>query len=811
VTYSEFLESKRHRVQSVGFDVELDALNPALFDWQKVIVRWAIKRGRAALFQDCGLGKTPQQLEWARLVAVYTGKPVLILAPLAVSAQTLREAQKFGIEASVSRDGLHHGPIVVTNYERLHYFNSGDFGGIVLDESSILKSFDGVTRKQITDFAKEIRFRLACTATPAPNDLLELSNHAEFLDVMSHKEIIALFFKQDGNTTHQWKLKGHAREAFWEWMAEWSVALRKPADIGFEDDGFVLPALHMMDVVVEGGVLPGELFPLEASTLLERRQARRASLDDRVSIAAGIANGTKAQVLIWCDLNAESEALTKAISGAVEVRGSDTPEYKEQVAEWFGGLRCLCISPLFRTKLAEWTRITSENTISLTMTPKDFDAPSCICGHRSGRRVLVSKSSIFGWGMNFQSCNTMVFVGLSDSYEAFYQAVRRCWRFGQTQEVYAHVVTASTEGAVVKNIKRKEKQAMEMFDEIVKRMRVYEEVAVSERNEMTYAEGDARGECWRMILGDACEKIKEVKTGTVGLSVFSPPFPGMYAYTNSARDVGNVKNITELIDHFGFIMPELLRIGMPGRSCCIHLTQEPVFKGKDGFVGLRDFRGLVIQRMQDAGWIYYGEVTIDKNPQLKASRTKEHSLLFKTLAKDSSSVRMAMADYLLQFRKPGDNPIAVEAGTHGRWNPNGGWITEDEWCEWAAPVWYRKIGENDAQRYPNYPALHQATDGIAETDVLSVRQGSRENDDEKHLCPLQLGVIERAVKLWSAPGDTVFSPFAGIGSEGYKALLLNRRFVGIELKRSYWEVACRNLAEAERQATPADLFPDGAA
>lgn len=759
--YEEFLEQKRHRVEPVGFDVSLDSLNPMLFDWQKVIVRWALKRGRAALFEDCGLGKTPQQLEWAKLVAEHTGKPVLILTPLAVAAQTLREAKKFGIGAEVSRDGKHRGNIVIANYERLHYFNRDDFGGIVLDESSILKAFDGVTRKLITDFAKAITFRLACTATPAPNDLLELSNHAEFMEVMTMKEIVAMFFRQDGNSSHEYRLKGHAREAFWQWMAEWSVALRKPSDIGFADDGFVLPALRIVDTVVDGDALPGELFALEASTLLDRRRARRASLGDRVSISAAVANGADGQVLVWCDLNAESEALTKAIHGAVEVRGSDTAEHKEASLLGF-----------------------SEGTV----------------------RCLVTKPSIAGWGMNWQRCNTMVFVGLSDSYEAFYQAVRRCWRFGQTREVHCHVVTASTEGAVVKNIKRKEKQAMEMFDEIVKRMRLYEEVVVSKRNEMDYQEAEAAGEGWRMLLGDACERIKEIGDGEVGLSVFSPPFPGMYAYTNSPRDVGNVKNFSELIDHFGFLMPEILRITMPGRSCCIHLTQEPVFKGRDGFVGLRDFRGLVIQRMEAAGWIYYGEVTIDKNPQLKASRTKEHSLLFKTLARDSSSVRMAMADYMLQFRKPGDNPLAIEAGTHGRWNRDGGWITEDEWCEWASPVWYRKISKNDAQRYPNYPALNQSTDGISETDVLSVRQGSRDNDDEKHLCPLQLGVIERAVKLWSAPGDLVFSPFGGIGSEGYKAVQLGRRFVGVELKRSYWEVACRNLREAERQSTADDLF-----
>ena len=306
------------------------------------------------------------------------------------------------------------------------------------------------------------------------------------------------------------------------------------------------------------------------------------------------------------------------------------------------------------------------------------------------------------------------------------------------------------------------------------------------------------GENWALYHGDSCEIIKGLKPDSVGLSVFSPPFPGMYAYTNSPRDVGNVRNFTELIDHMAFLMGELWRITMPGRSCCIHLTQEPVFKGKDGYVGLRDFRGDVLRRMEQHGWVYFGEVAIDKDPQIKASRTKEHTLLFKTLAQDSSCCRMAMCDYMLQFRKPGENPIPIKAGRHPRWNPEGGWITEDEWCEWAAPVWYRAGQDKMRERFPNYPGLHTKTDGIRETDVLGTH-AAKEQDDEKHLCPLQLGVIERAVKLWSAPGDVVYSPFAGIGSEGYKAVQLGRKFIGSELKESYWRVACQNLREAEAQ------------
>lgn len=753
--YGDFLRSKTKAVEPVGFDVDKGMINQQLFGWQAAIVRWALRRGRAALFADCGLGKTAMQLEWARHVP---GR-VLVLAPLAVAEQTRREGEKFGIAVDHCRDGIGRSSaqIIVTNYERLHYFTPHDYTGIVLDESSILKAFNGKTRKELQTFASGIKYRLACTATPAPNDLIELCNHAEFLDVMSGKEIIALYFKQDGNTTHAWRLKGHARNAFWKWLAQWSVALRKPSDIGHHDGSFVLPPLNMHRVIVDAPVMDGWLIPVEASTLDERRSSRKASLDERVRACADMVNASDEPWLVWCDLNCESEALAKAIDGAVEVRGSDSAEHKEASLIGFsaGNIRC-----------------------------------------------LVTKPSIAGHGMNWQHCRNVAFVGLSDSYEQFYQAVRRCWRFGQNRPVECHVITSSADGSVVENIARKERQASEMFSELVREMSVYEEVSVQQkRDEMEYKTADAKAENWRLLLGDSCERIKELADASIGLTVFSPPFPGMYAYTNSPRDVGNSSDIRTLLAHFSFLMGDMLRITMPGRMCCVHLTQEPVFKGRDGYVGLRDFRGDCIRAMQDVGWLYYSEVTIDKNPMLKASRTKEATLLFKTLSADSAGSRPALADYLLVFKAPGDNNSPIPSGKHPRWNPNGGWITADEWCEWAAPVWYRAMPEIGTSQNPpqhNYPGRHQATDGICETDVLATAP-AKDQEDEKHLCPLQLGVIERCVKLWSAPGDVVFSPFAGIGSEGYTAIKFGRKFIGIELKESYWRVAQENLRKADSE------------
>ena len=733
--YASFLKSKLISDPATGIE-RVPELNPGMFDFQRDIVTWALRRGRAAVFAGTGLGKTLMQCEWGRVVSEHTGLPVLILAPLAVAAQTAQEGARFGIPVTLCRDGDDVKPGVnVTNYDRLHHFDPRVFGALILDESSILKAFDGVTRKALTEFASGIAFRLACTATPAPNDLIEIINHAEFLSVMGGKEIIALYFTQDGNTTHKWRLKGHARRDFWKWMASWSVAVRKPSDLNYDDGAFHLPPLRVHQETVEADAWGGFLMPVEALTLQERQAARRDSIDDRVAKCAELVNASDDAWLVWCNLNAESEALVAAIPGAVQVTGSDSAEQKEAALLGFS---------------------------------------------RGEIRVLVTKPSIAGFGMNWQHCHHMAFVGLSDSFEQYYQAVRRCWRFGQKHPVDVHVITAETEGAVVSNIQRKQEQAEEMMEQLVSHMAGLS-LGRQERNTMEYREDVATGKNWTLYLGDSIKVTDKIASDSVGLSVFSPPFPGMYAYTNSPADIGNTRNIDEMMTHFGYLLPKLLRVTMPGRSCCVHLTQSVAFKGVDGYVGIKDFRGRVIEAMEDAGWIYYGEVLIDKNPQVKAIRTRDSGLQFKSLATDSARMHMALADYMLQFKKPGDNPEPIRAGISEKYKNPDGWITAEEWIEWAAPVWY-----GDFRGLPG---------GIKETDVLNVKM-ARETDDERHLCPLQLGVIERAVKLWSNPGDLVFSPFAGIGSEGYESLRHNRRFVGIELKESYWRQACANLRTA---------------
>lgn len=427
--YKEFLESKKQKAISSGFEKQKYKMNKNLFEWQKDIVYWALKKGRCALFEDCGLGKTIQQLEWAQSVHDYCDKPVLIVSPLAVAEQTKREGQKFGYIVNVVREQsqIVNG-INITNYEILDHFDASTFCGVVLDESSILKNFTSKTRTEIIDIFAETPYKLSCTATPAPNDYMELGNQAEFCGVMSRTEMLATFFVHDGGDTSKWRLKGHAQDAFWEWLATWAVVLTNPADLGYDSDGYNLPEMVTTQHVVKSteNIIDDNysLFSGVAQTLNERRNARRSSLDERCKLAADlIRENPSEQWLVWCDLNTESETLTNLIENSVEIRGSDRPEDKADRLNGF--------------------------------TNGDV-------------RYLVTKPSIAGWGLNWQNCHNMIFVGLSDSYEMMYQAIRRCWRFGQDKPVNVHIITSEAEGAVKDNIDRKEKQAAFMTSEMVK-------------------------------------------------------------------------------------------------------------------------------------------------------------------------------------------------------------------------------------------------------------------------------------------------------------------------------------------------------
>lgn len=418
--YQEFVAQKSFKSVSAGFECSVDGYS--LFDYQADIVRWSCRRGKAAIFADTGLGKTLMQLAWADQVSKHTGLPVLILAPLAVSEQTIEEGRKFGIDVDrYAFTEVSGARIYITNYEQLHNVDADQFAGVVLDESSILKGIDSKTRKLVQELFRSTPYRLSCTATPSPNDFMELGTQAEFLGVMSQVEMLAMFFIHDGSDTSKWRLKGHGRRKFFEWMATWAIFITKPSDLGYEDKGHTLPELVFHEHIIDSGITDGLFAPI-ASGLLERNKARKDTVEYRVEEAAMIANGIQGQCLIWCHLNDESEKLKTAIHGGVEVKGSDEPKHKTD---------------------------------------------SMIGFAKGNVKRLISKPKICGFGMNFQSCNHMVFVGLSDSWEQFYQAVRRCWRYGQTKPVHVHIVSADVEGGVLTNIKRKEAQHKQLTREMI--------------------------------------------------------------------------------------------------------------------------------------------------------------------------------------------------------------------------------------------------------------------------------------------------------------------------------------------------------
>lgn len=708
MNYQEFLQQKKKSVLDTGFHIELDSLNPMLFDFQKFCIQRALKKGRFALFEDCGLGKTFQQLEWAHQVNLHTTKPVLILAPLAVVEQTKKEAQSFNIP-------LTH--IHINNYEQLQNIDCSIYGGVVLDESSILKSFDGSYRNLIIDLFANTQFKLACTATPSPNDPMELGNHSEFLNVLSYNEMLAMFFVHDGGETSKWRLKGHAKNHFYDWVSEWAIMMSKPDDLGFEMPGYHLPSLNLIEKHIETtGRDNGSLFNNVAVSATNFNMELRLTKIERLSQAADIVNSSTENFIIWVKQNEEGEELRSLIPDAVEVKGSDSPEYK-------------------KSKL-------------LGFANNEF-------------RVLISKVKIAGSGLNYQNCHNQIFASLDFSFEGLYQGIRRSYRFGQEHPVNIYLITTDTMTNVIQSIHKKQVQFEQMQQAMSKA--VSKNIKSSQTSIQFREDKTVRGDNFQIWLGDSVQTIKNIPDESVGFSVFSPPFAELYTYSSELEDMGNSKDYNEFMFAFNFIVQDLYRILWSGRNVAVHCMDLPIQKGKEGFIGLRDFSGLILKAFTDAGFIYHSRVTIWKDPVVEMQRTKALGLLHKQVKKDAAMSRVGIPDYLMIFRKPGEHLHPVKCD-----------IPVDLWQKYASPVWY----------------------DIDYGKTLNGRAG-RDADDQKHICPLQLETIERAIHLWTNKGDTVYTPFLGIGSEVYQALKMGRKGLGCELKPSYFALAEKNCINAE--------------
>lgn len=739
--YQQFLEGKSKPEYHKGIDIDPKLINPILYDFQIDIVKWALKKGRAAIFAGTGLGKTFMYLEWAKLI----NGTVIIIAPLSVALQTISEAKKLNITLKYLKDdtNVQSGNIYITNYERVDNFDAGLFDAVVLDESSRIKGFTSKTHNKVIEKFANTKYRLCATATPAPNDIIELGSHSEFLGYMTIGNMQSTFFVYDSSgrktalSRPGWRLKSHAYEGFYKWLSSWAITLNYPSDLGYSDDGFVLPPLNIHHQTVDydytpEGMLPG--FDIgKGLSALEAKRIRRDTISIRNELIAEMVNDSEEQWLIWCGLNPEASQLKALIPGAVNVEGK---------------------------------------------MPAMDKAQSMIDYQNGKTRVLVTKIKIAGMGMNLQNSHNMVFNGLDYSWEGYYQAIRRQWRHKQENPVNVHIVTSTHEDVVFQSVMQKEQEAIKMTKELINATKRYSESELRNLKfgEVSYKTEEHSGRGWDMLLGDSAQRIKEISSNSIDLSVYSPPFGiEIFVYSSSDRDISNSANQTEFWEHYGFIIRENLRIQKPGTVCAVHLTDGRILKSQHGYIGRKDFTGDCIEAYIKEGWEYTGRVTVWKNPQVQAIRLKTSTLAFSQMKKDSRKLRPAMPDYLLLFKKPGECETPVTSFERGE-------IDAEKWIDWASPIWM----------------------DIKETNVLNARV-ARNNDDEKHMCPLQLDFIERCIKLWSNPGETIFSPFAGIGSEGYEAIKYGRKFIGIELKPEYYNVACQNLANAETLAG-GDLF-----
>jgi DNA modification methylase len=709
--YKEFLETKKKSFVESGFEINESELNTNLFDFQKYAVITALRKGRFALFFDCGLGKTLMQLSWSDAVYNYTNRKVLILAPLAVVEQTKLESIKFGISLDC---------FDITNYDQLKNIDVSIYSGVVLDESSILKGRDGKLSNMIIDLFKNTPYKLACTATPSPNDHMELGQHSEFLGAMSYLEMLAMYFVHDGGETSKWRLRKHAKDSFWKYVCTWSMACDNPKTLGFNHVGYDLPEIEFIEHFIEVENNTDNLFGDVAISATDLHKDLNRSFDERVKKTIELVSENDKQFIIWGLKNSETDTIVKLIDNAVNVQGSDSPEYKAKHLNGFAR--------------------------------KEF-------------KTLVTKTSIASFGMNYQQCDQMIFMSYDFKFEAFYQAVRRCYRFGQTNKVTIHILVPKSQLNVRKSIIEKHQRHIEMIQEMAKYSS--ESNYKSAKSKFKVVNKEIKTNNYHLINGDCVQETKKLPDNCADIVVFSPPFAELYVYSDKEEDMGNVANYKQFEEHFKFLIPELKRTLKNGRICAIHCMDLPIQKGKEGYIGLRDFSGMLIDWFQENGFIYHSRATIWKNPVTEMQRTKALGLLHKTIKKDSCMTRVGIPDYILFFRNEGDNEIPI---THQDTDPTKrDYLPVDLWQKYASPVW------ND----------------IDYSRTLQYRSG-RDGNDEKHICPLQLDTIERILHLYSNEGETVLSPFGGIGSEGFSALKMNRKSISIELKESYFTINAKN-------------------
>lgn len=737
--YDDFLISKSNIIENIGFNVDDSELNENLFPFQRHVLKWLLKLGRGAVFADCGLGKTITQLEWANQISKKTNKPTLILAPLAVSEQTVEEGEKFGINVIKFFYGYDENTGTITNYEQLKNIDASIFGGVALDESSILKSYQGKTKKLILEKFKHIKYKSAWTATPAPNDVIELGNHAEFLGIARSKEMVAQYFINDAfnkdKRASKYRLKRHAKKDYWKWVSDWAIMFSKPSDIGFSDEGFILPKLEMYDIKIKTTKQDnGKLFNDNKVSSTEFYQEVKRTTTQRCAMVAEIVNNSTENFILWINIDDDEDELLRIIPDAIAVNGKQKPEVKTK-------------------RLLDFAK--------------------------NKYRVLITKLKIGQFGLNYQNSWNQIFVSFNFSFEGMYQGIRRQYRFGQKNNVKVGLVITDTMGNVLKSIKRKEKQDNDMRKEMKIAIKTAKHEISIDNNENTI-----KGKDWALTRGDSCKVVSNWMDESVDLWIFSPPFKDLYVFSDNPGDMSNVTNSEMFYQHFDYLLPELFRTLKNGRQCIIHCSQMATTIGKDGKQEIIDFRGELIRTFQKHGFIFHAEtipfynhidtqfelspeVTIFKDAMDIAKRTNNNQLLYGSVKKDSTKARMAFPDYMLVFKKPGENMEPVKPEKNG--------ISFDYWCKIAQPIWM----------------------DIQTNDVIKTKE-TKSVDAEKHMTPTQKEPLKRMILLYSNKGDVVASPFSGWASEGVVALENDRKYHGIEIKHQYFDTSVITMKITEQ-------------
>lgn len=745
---------------------------PHLFDYQDWVVRRAFERERFAAFMLTGLGKTAVQLEWALQVARATAGRVLIVAPLNICHQTISEAERFyggrPVLDATDREALDSWladgtGLAITNYEKLDGVTEPlPVDGVVLDESSMLRSIGGARKWAVMHAFAGVRYKLACSATPAPNDRSEYAQHAVFLgQVRATKEYLTAYFRNDGHGN--WVFKTHGYDAWVANLASWAVFMHDPARWGFA----ALPDMPELRTEYP----PVELTAEQTARARAHEHGAQPSLFG--ATPGGITSRTKMQQIAngYELVGGRVETFPAHKPGAVVDLVRRHVDAGEQVIVWVHhdheGDQLVRLLGAWAT---ETVHLSGRDTVARRRQVIEAFAAG------NGPQVLILKPAMFAMGLNLQACTVQVFSSVHDSFERFFQCVRRSWRFGQYRPVTVYVPLTGLDEAINTNVMAKqarfETDARALEDAVVARLRPRDTSEVRTVDTTPKTEVDRTGtDDWTLVWGDSIAHMDTMPAASVDLAVFSPPFPALFAYSKELGDVANVRGTAaDTSEHrlvWGWFADRLLRLVRPGRIVAIHCKEIIQPANVHGHRWCYDYPSELRQGMEDAGWHYHRRVTIEKNPQSEATRNKETSLLHVTVRRNALAAMPQAGEYLMVFTAPGEaeTPVPVD-------------LSFEDWCAWANSIW------------PDWAA--PTWRGIRETEVLNTAV-AKESPDERHVCPLQLGLIERVVRLWSNPGELVFSPFAGIGSELYVARQWGRRSYGIELKESYYRTAVRNL------------------